>query len=93
MRRLSAAAGGSGSGADPAVDKKDSGPRETFFGLPPPGFDATTHFGFQTVAQEVKEGLVAQVMTHGAAAAHGQNSLSAHAFCCRYFTRSQISTT
>jgi hypothetical protein len=73
VRRLTAAAGGSGSGADPAVDKKDSGPRETFFGLPPPGFDATTHFGFQTVAQEVKEGLVAQVMTHGAAAAHGQN--------------------
>lgn len=94
VRRLTAAAGG-GSGADPAVDKKDSGPRETFFGLPPPGFDATTHFGFQTVAQEVKEGLVAQVMTRGAAAAHGQNCscLLTLAFHCRCSTRSQISTT
>lgn len=77
VRRLTAAAGGSsssgGGGSDPAVDKKDSGPRETFFGLPPPGFDATTHFGFQTVAQEMKEGLVAQVMRHAAAAAHGRN--------------------
>jgi hypothetical protein len=68
-RRLTTAAGGSGgsgsgshASSDPAFDKKDSGRRETFFDLPPPGFDATTHFGFQTVAQELKEGLVAQVI-------------------------------
>jgi hypothetical protein len=43
------------------INLKDARPQETFFGMPPPGSDATTHFGFQTVAQELKEGLVAQV--------------------------------
>ena len=62
VRRLSNAAqdGGGGSNA-PSSKPHDSRPQETFFGLPPPGFDTTTHFGFQTVAQELKEGLVAQV--------------------------------
>jgi hypothetical protein len=62
VRRLSNAVqdGGGGSSA-PSSKPHDSRPQETFFGLPPPGFDTTTHFGFQTVAQELKEGLVAQV--------------------------------
>lgn len=60
VRRMSSTAqGGGGGGA--SFKNQDTRPQETFFGLPPPGFDATTHFGFQTVAQELKEGLVAQV--------------------------------
>jgi hypothetical protein len=63
VRRMSSAAqgGGGGGGSGTSFKNQDTRPQETFFGLPPPGFDATTHFGFQTVAQELKEGLVAQV--------------------------------
>jgi hypothetical protein len=53
-RRLSSSARSSSGGSN------DARSQETFFGLPPPG-TSTTHFGFQTVAHELKEGLVAQV--------------------------------
>jgi hypothetical protein len=77
LRRMSSAAEGSSSSSSSSssntnstmnINLKDARPQETFFGMPPPGsdatthfVDATTHFGFQTVAQELKEGLVAQV--------------------------------
>jgi hypothetical protein len=58
-RRLSSSA--QGSSGSSGINSNDGRPQETFFGFPPPGSDATTHFGFQTVAHELKEGLVAQV--------------------------------
>jgi hypothetical protein len=58
VRRLSSSA--QGSSGSSGINSNDGRPQETFFGFPP-GSDATTHFGFQTVAHELKEGLVAQV--------------------------------
>ena len=70
VRRLSSAQGSSSSSNTTSINTSnlnlnDTRPQETFFGMPPPGSDATTHFGFQTVAQELKEGLVAQVTRGG----------------------------
>jgi hypothetical protein len=60
-RRLLSAAPSGGRG-NSSSDRSHTHQQETFFGFSPRSPEATTHFGFQTVAQELKDGLVAEVL-------------------------------